>query len=53
MSETGWCGKCKHHKPECYGKPYGEWYCDNEMSENYGCETEYTDRCEDYEEREK
>lgn len=40
------CGNCKYHK-------YidGEWVCSNEESEYYGLETDYVDRCVDYEVR--
>lgn len=39
------CGKCKYHD-----RSGSEWYCDNEDSEYYGCETNYDDSCEDGEE---
>ena len=40
------CGNCKYHK-------YidGGWVCSNEESEYYGLETDYADRCVDYEVR--
>lgn len=42
------CGNCKYRK-------YidGEWVCDNEESENYGLETDFSDDCMDYEAKEK
>lgn len=42
------CGTCEFHVP----MPMDEWTCDNEDSDNYGCETDYNDSCEDYSERE-
>lgn len=46
------CGTCIHHKP-LNDKASRDWYCDNENADAYGCETEYSDECEDYEERQK
>jgi hypothetical protein len=40
------CGTCKHSKSEV---PFGEFYCDNEESDCYGCECMYDDSCIDYE----
>lgn len=42
------CGNCKYRK-------YidGEWVCDNEESENYGLETDFSDDCMDCEAKEK
>jgi hypothetical protein len=40
------CGTCEHHTMK-----NGEWYCNNQDSENYVLETEYEDYCEDYERR--
>lgn len=47
------CGTCQHHKNVDIGvlKPKKVWLCDNEYSINHGYETEYTDKCEDFEER--
>ena len=44
------CGKCKWHRKEAVS---GEWVCCNEISECYGCITEYNDYCEDLESREE
>ena len=43
------CGKCKYHTPP--ESQTDDWTCDNEESDNYGLPTEYSDSCEDYEER--
>lgn len=42
------CGICKYRK-------YidDEWVCNNEESENYGLEMNYSDDCMDYEAKEK
>jgi len=43
------CGNCKYHK---YGFDDDDsWYCDNDNSDYYACETEYSDSCEDFEEK--
>ena len=44
------CGKCKYHKSYDINGT-SEWYCDNQDSYNNGIETDYTDTCEDFEER--
>lgn len=44
------CGKCKHCKLENRGI-YKEWVCTNKESDNYGMETEYREKCEEFEER--
>lgn len=40
------CGKCVFHKKED-----GEWVCNNEDSECYGCCTEYRDCCKDFQDK--
>ena len=40
------CGRCQWHK-----RSDSEWYCTNEDSEYYGCETNYDDGCSEVEER--
>ena len=40
------CGHCIHHR-----KNDGCWICTNPDSECYGCYTEYTDTCEEFDER--
>lgn len=42
------CGNCKFNK---YGD--GEFFCSNEESDVYGCETSYNESCEDFEAEEK
>lgn len=45
------CGTCKFHVPsEVPGE--GDWICNNAESECYALETDYSDVCVDYEERE-
>ena len=46
MEKKKVCGTCKHSKSEV---PFGEFYCDNEESDCYGCECMYDDSCIDYE----
>jgi nuclear transport factor 2 (NTF2) superfamily protein len=41
------CGNCEFHKM----MDNGEWGCNNMESDNYGCETEFSDYCIDHEER--
>lgn len=42
------CGKCVYHRKH----PNGEWYCNNDNSEAYMCETGWDDSCTDgFEER--
>ena len=43
------CGNCIHHEAPSYADGETEWLCDNEMSEAYGLQTEYGDRCEEWE----
>lgn len=41
------CGTCKYHIPgEVPGE--GDWICNNEESEYYALETEYSDICADW-----
>lgn len=40
------CGHCRFHT-----KDGPDWVCENEESEYYGCETEYGDCCDAYENR--
>ena len=48
---NGCCGTCKYHVPgEVSGE--GDWICNNAESEYYALETDYSDVCVDYEERE-
>lgn len=41
------CGTCCWH--QC-GED-NEWICTNEYSVNFGCETDYTDNCDDWEQK--
>lgn len=43
------CGTCQYPR---YDRNYESWVCGNEVSDNYGLDTNYNDCCEDYEERE-
>ena len=40
------CGRCQYHR-----RDGSLWYCYNENSEYYGCETGYEDGCNEVEER--
>ena len=40
------CGLCIHHR-----KDDGCWVCNNPESECYGCYTEYSESCVEFEER--
>lgn len=42
------CGECKYNK---YDRTDQDYYCGNDHSDNYGCNTAYSDCCEDYEEK--
>lgn len=44
------CGLCQYHKPEGNIFP-PDWICTNPESENYSDYTEYSDKCEQFEER--
>lgn len=48
------CGNCKYNKysPDGKGMRNGKFYCDNEVSFEYGTPTFYDDVCEDFEEKE-
>ena len=48
MNNEECCGTCQYHKLD----DKGEWYCSNEISDYYALETDYTDECIDYEEKE-
>lgn len=40
------CGECRWHR-----SAGGNWVCANDCSENCGYPTEWTDKCDDFEER--
>lgn len=42
------CGTCEYHK---HDYKLGEWVCTNKESEYYAYYIEYSDKCEEYEER--
>lgn len=42
------CGECRFHM---HDQDNDEWVCNNPDSECYGCETYYSDTCDDAEER--
>ena len=52
MSEEQVCGRCKYNLYSPREKQKGQFYCDNEDSDNYGCPVAYDDECEDWEEEE-
>ena len=46
------CGICKYHVPgEVPGE--GDWICNNGESEYYALETEYSDMCDDWRDRDE
>ena len=47
MMDEKCCGNCKYHRTDAND----EYCCFNEMSDYYALETEFTDECIDYEER--
>lgn len=50
MEKVEICGNCEYH--HC-SDVTNEWFCANGESENYTDYTEYSDACEEWEEREK
>ncbi len=46
------CGTCKHNRRQRDGHCNAEFCCNNEDSEYYGVPTEYSDTCEEWEEKE-
>lgn len=53
VTNYGLCGECKYHRHD--NRPNNEckdWYCGNPRSEYYMDYTDYSDSCEDWEERE-
>lgn len=48
MRDDVCCGRCSYHKCD---NETGLWYCDNDVSYEYSCETEYEHSCNDFEER--
>lgn len=45
------CGTCAHNRREWPNAKSPDYFCDNEESDNYGCNTAYKDGedCEDWE----
>ena len=46
------CGTCKYNKRDWTNLNNPDFYCSCEWSENYGYNTEYTTKCDEYEEKE-
>lgn len=46
------CGTCKYHESPSYVDRERDWICGNEDGEYFGLETEYSDKCPDWEEKE-
>lgn len=46
------CGECKFNKRSFDGHCNAEFCCSNEDSEYYGVPTDYSDSCEEFEEKE-
>lgn len=47
------CGTCKYNKRDWTNPNNPDFYCSCEWSENYGYNTEYTTKCDEYEEKEQ
>ena len=45
------CGECKWHKCVQVGFITSDWYCENPDSDNCTMFTDYTDTCEEFEQR--
>ena len=45
------CGECVYNRRDWTNPKNTDYYCGNEDSDNYGCNTEYSDGCEDGEEK--
>ena len=45
------CGECKYHKPSWETGKLRDYSCTNEDSDYYTDYTEYTDTCEEWEQR--
>ena len=41
------CGECKYSKRDWTNPQNTDYYCSNEYSDAYGCNTMYTDGCEE------
>lgn len=52
MSEERICGTCACNVRDWTNKDNTDFYCKNPDSYCYGCNTAYTDGCEDWEEKE-
>ena len=42
------CGACKYNKRDWTNPNNPNFYCNNEMSDCYGCNTAYTDTCDEW-----
>ncbi len=45
------CGECKYNRRDWTNPDNTDFYCGNDMSENYGYNTGYSDGCEDGEDK--
>lgn len=43
------CGECKYNRRDWTNPDNTDFYCGNDMSENHGYNTGYSDGCEDWE----
>ena len=51
VTNYGMCGECKWHTAEKDREKLIGYYCGNGQSEHYGMWTQYTDTCEEWEQR--
>lgn len=54
FDETCCCGTCRHHEPSSITLDWldkRDWFCMCEEADAYGLATEYSDSCEEWEER--
>lgn len=53
MNEERWCGNCRYNKRDWTNRENLDFYCSNEDSDAYGCNTLYEDGCDEWEEMEE
>lgn len=51
MNEERWCGNCRYNKRDWTNRENLDFYCSNEDSDAYGCNTLYEDGCDEWEEK--
>lgn len=48
----GICGTCRYNRRDWTNPNNPDFYCGNEDGDNYGCNTAYTDGCDEWEDKE-